>query len=316
TRDEAVSNTALVAPSPVKSSRAVTSIGRLQVTVIIAGFAASGFVALSYEVIWSRVLALIIGSSVYAFSIMLTTFLIGLAAGATLASRLVDRIRRPVRAFALIEVGVGVTSLIGAYLFNDLPYVFVQLYRWIDSSAFGVLLFARFLVASLVIIIPTLLLGALFPLVVRIVSAGRRAHATGRTVGDAYAANTLGAIGGSFASGFVLVPWLGLLGSLKLCVALNFVVASAAFFVANHNPARLRIRTRRAFGSAPLGVALSVLLIVGVGLAGPPWDPEVMSSAVYRYAPSLADKSKQELFDFLKRGQGETIFYKEGITAT
>src|SRR5262249_18360595 len=136
------------------------------------------------------------------------------------------------------------------------------------------------------------------------------------TVGDAYAANTLGAIGGSFASGFVLVPWLGLLGSLKLCVALNFVVASAAFFVANHNPARLRIRTRRAFGSAPLGVALSVLLIVGVGLAGPPWDPEVMSSAVYRYAPSLADKSKQELFDFLKRGQGETIFYKEGITAT
>jgi len=284
--------------------------------VIIAGFAASGFVALSYEVIWSRVLALIIGSSVYAFSIMLTTFLIGLAAGATLASRLVDRIRRPVRAFALIEVGVGVTSLIGAYLFNDLPYVFVQLYRWIDSSAFGVLLFARFLVASLVIIIPTLLLGALFPLVVRIVSAGRRAHATGRTVGDAYAANTLGAIGGSFASGFVLVPWLGLLGSLKLCVALNFVVASAAFFVANHNPARLRIRTRRAFGSAPLGVALSVLLIVGVGLAGPPWDPEVMSSAVYRYAPSLADKSKQELFDFLKRGQGETIFYKEGITAT
>ena len=109
--------------------------GRHHVLVVIAGFAVSGFVALSYEVIWSRVLALIIGSSVYAFSIMLTTFLIGLAVGAALASRLVDRIRRPVVAFAFIEVGVGITSLIGAYLFNDLPYLFVQLYRWVDSAA-------------------------------------------------------------------------------------------------------------------------------------------------------------------------------------
>ena len=53
-----------------------------------------------------------------------------------------------------------------------------------------------------------------------------------------------------------------------------------------------------------------------IALFEPPWDSEVMSSAVYRYAPQLSGKSKQELFDFLKRGQGETVFYKEGITAT
>jgi spermidine synthase len=80
---------------------------------VLVSFAVSGFIALSYEVIWSRVLALIIGSSVYAFSIMLTTFLIGLALGAYLASRLVDRIVRPVVAFGLIEIAVGVVSLIG-----------------------------------------------------------------------------------------------------------------------------------------------------------------------------------------------------------
>src|SRR5207302_3128437 len=94
-----------------------------QVATVIGGFAVSGFIALSYEVIWSRVLALIIGSSVYAFSIMLTTFLTGLAAGAALVSRFADRIRRPVMAFAVIEIGVGITSFIGAHLFNDLPYV-------------------------------------------------------------------------------------------------------------------------------------------------------------------------------------------------
>jgi spermidine synthase len=289
---------------------------RAEITIVIAGFAVSGFVALSYEVIWSRVLALIIGSSVYAFSIMLTTFLIGLAAGATIASRLVDRIRRPVRMFAAIEVAVGLTSLIGAYLFNDLPYVFVQLYRWVDSSAFGLLLFARFLIASFVMIVPTFLLGALFPLVVRIISSRKLARTTGRTVGDAYAANTLGAIAGSFASGFILVPWLGLLGSLRLCVALNFVVAAAAFSVSAHRRREKRERPKRVNVSAVLGLATSVLLIIVVALGDPPWDPEVMSSAVYRYAPSLTDKSRQELFEFLKRGQGDTIFYKEGITAT
>ncbi|MEK6320655.1 MAG: fused MFS/spermidine synthase [Acidobacteriota bacterium] len=287
---------------------------RGQITIVIAGFAVSGFVALSYEVIWSRVLSLIIGSSVYAFSIMLTTFLIGLASGAAIASRLVDRIGRPVRMFAVIEVAVGVTSLVGAYLFNDLPYVFVQLYRWVDSSAFGFMLFARFLIASFVMIAPTVLLGALFPLVVRIVSRGKLGRATGRTVGDAYAANTVGAIAGSFASGFILIPWLGLLGSLRLCVGLNFIVSAAAFLSSGQS--EKRNRTKRVDVTGTLGLVVSVLLIITVVLGKPPWDPEVMSSAVYRYAPSLTDKSRKELFDFLKRGQGETVFYKEGITAT
>lgn len=307
-----------LAPSTLDTKERPRSRGierpRGQITVVVAGFAVSGFVALSYEVIWSRVLSLIIGSSVYAFSIMLTTFLIGLAGGATIASRLVDRIRSPITAFAVIEVAVGATSLVGAYLFNDLPYLFVQLYRWVDSSAFGFLLFARFLIASFVMIVPTVLLGALFPLVVRIVSSGKQGRTTGRTVGDAYAANTVGAIGGSFASGFILIPWLGLLGSLRLCVALNFLVAAAAFLASGvsdkHNrPKRIGI-TRTA------GLAASVLLICTAVLGDPPWDPEVMSSAVYRYAPSLTDKSRKELFDFLKGGQGETLFYKEGITAT
>ena len=302
---------------PLSQKKARTfdrEVSRRQVATVIAGFAVSGFVALSYEVIWSRVLSLIIGSSVYAFSIMLTTFLIGLAGGAAIAARFVDRIRMPVLTFALLEVGVGVASLIGAYLFDDLPYVFVQLYRWIDSSAFGLLLFARFLVASLVIIVPTLLLGALFPLVVRIISSGKRIRAAGRTVGDAYAANTVGAIAGSFASGFILVPWLGLLGSMRLCVALNFIVAAITFIAAGYDSSAeksQRLRTR-----AGIGVAASVIMVIAAVLISPPWDPEIMSSAVYRYAPSLTDKTRQELSDYLKHGQGETIFYKEGITAT
>jgi spermidine synthase len=333
------------------------NLSRRALIAVLVSFAVSGFIALAYEVIWSRVLALIIGSSVYAFSIMLTTFLIGLAAGAAVVSRFADRIRRPVMAFAVIEIGVGITSFIGAHLFNDLPYVFVQLYRIIGSHSFSVLLFARFLISALVMIGPTLLLGALFPLVVRIISTSAKARTSGRTVGEAYAANTIGAIVGSFASGFFLIPFLGLLGSLRLCAALNFVVAAALFFVLpkrDENAATRRRsdtatrrrewarggkgereKERRGEGrqtSHPLprplapspprpltawaGIAVSALCIVGIVLLEPAWDSQVMSSAVYRYAPQLSNKSKSELFDYLKGGQGESIFYKEGITAT
>src|SRR5262249_61272315 len=99
----------------------------IEISVVIAGFAVSGFVALSYEVIWSRVLALIIGSSVYAFSIMLSTFLVGLAVGSAVGSRIFDRLRKPLASFALLELVVGLTALIGAYLFDQLPFIFVSL---------------------------------------------------------------------------------------------------------------------------------------------------------------------------------------------
>jgi spermidine synthase len=306
--------------------RAADRSRRIEIFTVLVAFGVSGFIALSYEVIWSRVLALIIGSSVYAFSIMLTTFLVGLAVGASVAARFVDRMRQPVLAFALLEVGIGITSLVGAYLFNDLPYIFVQVYRLVGSNSFELLLVARFLISSFVMIVPTLLLGALFPLVVRIIS--RNEISMGRTVGTAYAANTIGSIIGSFASGFVLVPWLGLLDSLRLCAALNFVVAAALFIAlrrgGKQEAASGKGKRGRAYVRQPLkserlpalGIVASAILIITIILFQPPWDSEVMSSAVYRYAPTMSNMSREELFNFLKSGQGETLFYKEGITAT
>jgi spermidine synthase len=292
---------------------------RRRILSVMLGFGTSGFIALSYEVIWSRVLALIIGSSVYAFSIMLTTFLVGLAIGSAVASRMADRIRNPMLAFAFIELGIGISSIIGAFLFNDLPFYFVELYRMLGGASFGILLVARFLIASLVMIVPTLLLGALFPIVVRIVSGSSGRRTTGRVVGDAYAANTIGAILGSFASGFILVPWLGLLGSLKLSAAANFVVAALIFSAgsrATHKRAKAGRKGRQFSFGTSFGVAASLIFATGAALVSPPWDPEIMSSAVYRYAPSLAGKTKQEIYEYLSRGQGETLFYKEGISAT
>lgn len=309
-----------------RATAAAFAPSRLTTTMVLIAFALSGFVALSYEVIWSRILALIIGSSVYAFSIMLATFLIGLACGAALIARFVDRIGNHIVAFAGIEIAVGLTSLAGAYLFNDLPFAFVQLHQRFGSSSVSLLLLARFLIAAAVMIVPTLLLGALFPIVVKIVSSN--AQTTGEAVGYAYSANTLGSIVGSFASGFVLIPTLGLLSSLKLCIAVNFVIA-AALFVLHRQPAadplRAAPRRKRAARRPALpplrwsqlvGAAASLLLIVAVAVAELPWNSDVMSSAVYRYAPAMANFSKADFHNYIKQGQGETVFYREGITAT
>jgi spermidine synthase len=359
------------------SSGPAEVITRGTVIAVLLCFGSSGFVALSYEVIWSRVLALIIGSSVYAFSIMLVTFLVGLAIGSALFARVTDRVSRPVATFGAIELGVGISALIGAYLFNQLPYVFVELYRLLASSNLAVLLLARFVVSATVMILPTLMLGALFPLAVRIahqhfvsevarLGAGTSLDSTSRTVGNVYAANTLGSIAGAFASGFILVPWLGLLGSLRLSVALNFVVGGALFVISRFaassdstgskaaapsspggwrfvrafaptagsagsiaSPRRStraadiksnkeRRRSIRSPLNAPrVGLAIAVLALIFVGLFKPPWDVAVMSSAVYRYAPSISKMDHREFFNyFAGNGQGETIFYSEGITST
>jgi spermidine synthase len=300
----------------------VPSPSKAWLIIVLASFALSGFIALSYEVIWSRILSLIIGSSVYAFSIMLATFLIGLALGASIFSRYVDRIKNHIFAFALIEVGVGLTSFAGAFLFDQLPFAFVRLHHWLESSTIGVLLLARLVIAASVMIAPTLLLGALFPLVVKIISSDKQT--TGRSVGDAYSANTLGSIVGSFASGFILIPSLGLLGSLKLCIALNFVIAAALFCIAkpkrrakanSHSKGKTAASARFRV-SQFIAVAASVLLIISVSVANIPWDSDLMSSAVYRYAPSMSKLSRQDFYNYIKDGQGETVFYKEGLTAT
>jgi spermidine synthase len=319
-KKRAVKQATATNPAPSLSSTALI--------VVLASFALSGFIALSYEVIWSRILSLIIGSSVYAFSIMLATFLIGLALGASIFSRFVDRIKNQIVAFAFIEIGVGITSFAGAFLFNELPFAFVQLHSWFESSTIGVLLLARFLIAGAVMIAPTILLGALFPLVVKIISHSERF--TGRSVGDAYSANTLGSILGSFASGFILIPALGLIGSLKLCVALNFVIATALFFIARKGGStKALVESKRTRNTAALigglprfrfsqmaAVVGSVLLVITVAFADIPWNSDLMSSAVYRYAPSMSKFSRQDFANYIKDGQGETIYYKEGLTAT
>ena len=199
-------------------------------------FALSGFTALSCEVIWTRALTFFIGNSTYAFSAMLTTFLCGLALGSLLFARLSDRGRNLLALLGALQVGIGAYGMLTIAILGHLFYGLDAWWEGFSNAYWGTALWLTFLKTFVVILPPTLCMGGSFPLVTKIVAHGPQA--VGRSVGTAYAANTLGAIAGSWVSGFVAIPLLGMHHSLALTALLS--VGMGVVLLASGSVSRLR----------------------------------------------------------------------------
>src|SRR5438093_709271 len=193
--------------SPRDTAPAVARYDDRTVRRVLWSFALSGCAALSYEVIWTRALTFFIGNSTYAFSAMLTTFLAGLALGSLLLARPSDQPRNALGLLGALQIGIGVYGVLTIAI---LGHVFHGVDRWWEGfgdAYWGAPLWLTFLKTAVVILPPTVCMGGTFPLVARIVAHGP--EVVGRGVSGAYAANTLGAIGGAWLSGFVAIPLLG-----------------------------------------------------------------------------------------------------------
>ncbi|HEU5319193.1 MAG TPA: fused MFS/spermidine synthase, partial [Methylomirabilota bacterium] len=193
--------------------------------LLVAAYAVSGFTAMLYEVAWSRLLVLVLGSSTYSYTIMLATFLLGLAAGAWIGVRLLKTARDALLAVGLCQILVALTTWLSLFLVEELPYAYLLAHDHLQPSARG-LLVVQWALAAALMLPPTLGLGAMFPVTVGgLAPQGGRAP---RVVGWAYAWNTLGAIGGSIVAGFWLVPGPGTRITLLAGIALNTLVAIVA----------------------------------------------------------------------------------------
>jgi spermidine synthase len=275
--------------------------------------AGSGFVAMMYEIAWTRVLALIIGSSVYAFTIMLTTFLVGLAGGAAIVARLADRLRGRFAVEGLIALltGTALAAFCTLLLFSELPYQFARIYHDVRGS--NVSIFAlKFGMAFAVMLPPTLLLGGIFPLVIKYCAP--RLSRLGRSVGVVYSSNTLGTIFGSFISGFFLIPTLGIQNSLLLAIVGD--LALAAILVVGATGA-LREMTGWSTGRRIAGGVSIALMGAGLVLFAPPWNTLVMNSGVYQYADDMEEKdlTREGFYQFMA-GDVEQQYYKDGMTTS
>jgi spermidine synthase len=270
--------------------------------LLLVAIALSGAAAMIYENAWTHALTLVIGGSVYSFTTMLLTFLIGLAVGGYLYARLFGARTVRVGAFGLIELGVGLTALATIPLFEQLPLIFIRLHESFGDS-FSMLLAMRVLVAFAVMFLPTLLLGMTFPLVVCLFT--QNIYRVGSSVGTTYASNTLGAIVGAFVGGFVLLPLVGMQQSIVIGALLNLVVGWA-LLIADPRPGRAR---RLALGGA-VAAAIAVL-----ALRAPSWDRSILTSGVTVYANRYTSIPTDSL-RVEEMHRDRVLYYREGLTAT
>ena len=188
-------------------------------------FVISGAAGLIYESIWSRYLSLLVGHSAYAQIIVLVIFLGGMSLGALLVGQRSERLRYPLVWYAAIEAAIGVIGLLFNFLYLDISDA---AYDTIFPALAGgwALVVVKWLVAALLILPQSILLGTTFPLM----SAGAirllRAR-TGRVLGLLYFANSFGAAAGVLVAGFVLLDRVGLPGTLITAAMLNFIAAGA-----------------------------------------------------------------------------------------
>jgi len=205
--------------SPRDAAPAVALYDDRTVRRVLWSFALAGCAALSYEVIWTRALTFFVGNSTYAFSAMLTTFLCGLALGSVLVARIADRSGNVLALLGALQVGIGIYGILTIAILGRLFYGLDAWWEGFSNAYWGAPLGLTFLKTFVVILPPTLCMGATFPLVSKIVTHGPQL--VGRGVGSAYACNTLGAIVGAWVSGFVAIPLLGIHHSLALTALLS-----------------------------------------------------------------------------------------------
>jgi spermidine synthase len=195
--------------------------------LILAIFILSGAAGLMYEVVWSRQLVLVFGNTTQAVSTILTGFFGGLAIGSFVGGRLADRVRNPLRLYGAIELVLVVVVLLTPVTFRLLH----ELYRGVFPSIEGqpvVLALIRFGLAVLALAPATVLMGATLPTLTRQLSRDRHLSAA---FGRLYAANTLGAIVGTFAAGLVLIELFGLTGTLVIGAACSATAGAVALLL-------------------------------------------------------------------------------------
>jgi spermidine synthase len=259
-----------------------------------AALGASGFASLTLQVIWTRLLAQILGPTTYAFSIVVAIFILGIAGGAAIASRLVSKISPAVGLACTMVMSAGL-ALAAAASVDWALLAIAEVVTQPDIQFAGVLQRQVLLVTAMLLPM-TLAFGAAFPFAVAL-GTGREESVT-ENIGLIYAVNTIGAILGSLLAGFLLVPRVGLHDSIRLVAAIGVVAAVAVLIFA----ARTRGRV--------VGFVLAGVVAVAIAVV-PQWNRSLLSSGAYKYAPAVRGASLETALT-----AGELVSYREGSTGT
>ena len=262
--------------------------------------AIAGLVALVYEVSWTRLLILVIGPTTYAFTIVVSSFIIGIALGSAVGARLARRVRRPALWLGAMLMTTGLAaSAAGWFAASRLPLMVAAAVAD-PNAAFDRIIIQHALVIVMLLLPMTSALGAAFPLA--LAAAGVARLTIGSDLARVYVSNTVGAIAGALLAGFVLLPAAGLRHTFDAAAVISLIGALGVWMTTS----RLERRAPRRLATAGL-FALGMAVVFWL----PPWDLGVLSSGAYKYAP------------YMRAGNFETdlkawqlLSYEDGAAAT
>jgi len=201
----------------------------ISLKLVLWGIGVSGFCALGYEVLWSRILTIVVGASVYSFTTMLVAFLTGIALGSEVYGFLPKFFRvketRPERSiswFGIVQIAIGVTALLVTLFIRDIPFNSLRLQNFLIGGgirSFGLRTWLNFLLAFIYMVVPAFFMGVAFPLAGKVYAEYKKK--VGSAVGEVLAYNTVGAILGATISGFIMIYFFGIERSLQMLAIIN-----------------------------------------------------------------------------------------------
>lgn len=238
------------------------NIARVRRRVLLL-FALSGASALIYQIIWTRQLGLVFGNTTPSISIVLSTFMAGLALGAHLSRKWIHGDRNPLRLYAVLELAIGAYALILGPLIGVLENLYPSMFA--DDTSPGLLTAVRIGASALLLIPPTLMMGATLPLTTEFVRRLEAEHGAWHS-GRLYAANTLGAALGALASGYFIIELVGVTMTVVIAAAFNAFVGFIGWRLSKSIPTSA---PEAPSGPAPFHPILALFAVTGaLALAG------------------------------------------------
>lgn len=269
-------------------------------------FSISGFCAMAYEVTWVKLLGLIVGPTTYSFTIVLVTFISGLGLGSIFFGRMADKIGNTFFLLLMTQIVAALTALVVSQLMGNSQIFFAKLIHHFKDN-FVLLSTVKALVLFCFMFFPTFCFGATFPLVGKICT--RSLSRTGKSIGYAYAVNTIGAVLGSFCAGFFFIPFIGKENTITMLATLQLLTALLAGFHAFQKQSFRRI-----------AIAIPVSLGLFLACYYPSWNRKMLSEGKYQRFTKL-DKVDLGWWEALVSGTDkfekfakyEVVYFGDGI---
>jgi len=270
-----------------------------EIILTYAGIFLSGILAMSLEVIWIRLLSLVLDSSAYSFSIMLFTFISGITLGAMAVAVIMRKKRNALLLFGLSELGVFVTLAALMPVYERLPYYFNVLACMLvrEESNYPVYLTIKILIAILIMAGPTICIGMTLPLASSV--CVRRINILGRGIGSVFSVNTVGNLLGAALCGLVVIPVLGLQKTMEAIILLSGMLGAVLLAAAMRNRGMWRY-------AVPATVPL--IFLASCALTAD-WSGAVLNSGYYRLTGRIAQSYQEYL---AKRETNEVLFHEDG----